>query len=371
MIETMPKKSDLLRGVNFEKSPFLVIWEVTQACDLACRHCRASAQPLHHPLELTTGEGFGLLDEIRRFGRPLFVFTGGDPMKREDLFELIAYASEIGLRVGLSPSGTPLLSYENLDRAKNAGLRSVSISIDGPDKETHDALRNVEGSFRWCMNGAGWVKELGMDLQVNTTVTRFNWQKMDEMAEMVAGLNVSRWSLFFLVPTGRGKPEDEITANEYELVLNKLYDFSKQYSFRIKTTEAPHYRRVVIQQMAQEMDISVSQLIQETNSGKGRFLPGINDGKGFVFVSHTGSIFPSGFLPASGGNVRENSLVDVYRNSPIFQALRNPDLLKGKCGRCAFRSICGGSRSRAFAVTGDFLNEDPYCAYEPETETLS
>ncbi len=365
MIKTMPKKSDLLRGVNFEKSPFLVIWEVTQACDLACRHCRAKAQPKRHPLELTTEEGFRLMDDIRRFGRPLFVLTGGDPLKREDLSELVAYAKEIGLRVGLSPSGTPLLNRERLTRLFEAGLRSVSISIDGPDAASHDAFRNVPGSFQWCVNGARWTRELGMDLQINTTVTRYNWQRLDAMAELMDVLQVSRWSLFFLVPTGRGKVEDEISADAYEVVLNQLYDFSRQYDFRIKTTEAPHYRRVVIQRMAKEMGTSVEALIEETNSGKGRFLPGINDGKGFVFISHTGSVFPSGFLPLSGGNVRTESLVDIYRNSPIFKALRNPDLLKGKCGRCEFRSICGGSRSRAFAVTGDFLEEDPYCAYEP------
>jgi len=365
MIETMPKKSDLLRGANFEKSPFLVIWEITQACDLACRHCRASSQPNRHPLELTTEEGFRLMDDIRRFGRPLFVLSGGDPMKRDDLFDLIAYAKEIGLRIGLSPSGTPLLTRENLRKAHDSGLRSVSISIDGPDKETHDSFRNVEGSFQWCLNGARWTRELGMDLQINTTITRYNWQKLDEMAQLMEQLEISRWSLFFLVPTGRGKVEDEISAEEYEIVLNKLYDFSKSYRFRIKTTEAPHYRRVVVQRLSREMGVPVGKLIEETNSGKGRFLPGINDGKGFVFISHTGNIFPSGFLPIAGGNVRDDSLVDVYRESPIFKALRDSDQLKGKCGRCEFRSICGGSRSRAFAITGDPLEADPYCAYEP------
>ncbi len=366
MIETMPKKSDLLRGVNFEKSPFLVIWEITRACDLACRHCRASAQPHRHPLELTTQEGFRLLDEIRQFGRPLFVLSGGDPLKRDDLFDLIAYAKFIGLRVGLSPSGTPLLTRENLKKAHEAGLRSVSISIDGPDAASHDSFRKVPGSFRWCLDGANWTRELGMDLQINTTITRHNWNRLDELAVLMAQLKISRWSLFFLVPTGRGQIEDEIPAEAYEQVLQKLYTFSKTYPFRIKTTEAPHYRRVVLQRLAQERRIPAKKLIEETTSGNGRFLPGINDGKGFVFISHIGEIYPSGFLPVSGGNVRAASLVDVYRNSPLFRALRDPNRLKGKCGRCEFRAICGGSRSRAFALTGDFLESDPYCLYEPE-----
>ncbi len=368
MIETLPKKSDRLRGINFEKAPFLVIWEMTRACDLACRHCRASAQPNRHPLELSTEEGFRLLDEVRGFGRPLFVLSGGDPLKRDDLFELIAYGKSIGLRVGLSPSGTPLLTRENLKKAQEAGLRSVSISIDGPDAESHDAFRNVPGSFRWCLDGANWTRELGMDLQVNTTVTRYNWQKLDALAKLMDQLQVSRWSLFFLVPTGRGQIADEISPQAYEQVLNQLYDFSKIYSFRIKTTEAPHYRRVVIQRLAREKGIPVESLIEETTSGRGRFLPGINDGKGFVFISHVGEIYPSGFLPISGGNVRTVSLGEVYRNSPLFRALRDPNQLKGKCGRCPFRSICGGSRSRAYALTGDYLKSDPYCVYEPEEE---
>lgn len=268
--------------------------------------------------------------------------------------------------MGLSPSGTPLLTRENLKKARQAGLRSVSISIDGPDAATHDAFRNVAGSFRWSLQGATWTRELGMDLQINTTITRYNWNQLDALAELMERLHISRWSLFFLVPTGRGQIEDEISAGEYEQVLNKLYDFSKTYSFRIKTTEAPHYRRVVIQRLAREQGIPVGELIAETNSGRGRFLPGINDGKGFVFISHVGEIYPSGFLPISGGNVRKASLVEVYRHSPLFKALRDPDRLKGKCGRCAFRSICGGSRSRALALTGDYLESDRYCVYEPE-----
>jgi radical SAM protein with 4Fe4S-binding SPASM domain len=212
------------------------------------------------------------------------------------------------------------------------------------------------------------TKELDMDLQVNTTITRYNWEKLDELADLMNRLHVSRWSLFFLVPTGRGQVEDEISAEAYEQVLNRLYDFSKMYPFRIKTTEAPHYRRVVLQRLAQEQGIPVEKLIAETTSGKGRFLPGINDGKGFVFISHVGEIYPSGFLPVSGGNVRSVSLAEVYRNSPLFQSLRDPNQLKGKCRRCPFRSICGGSRSRAYALTGDYLESDPYCVYEPEED---
>ena len=365
LLLTRPKASDERRGRFFDKAPFLVIWEVTRACDLVCRHCRASAQPQRHPHELTTEEGYALEKEVRRFGRPLFVLTGGDPLKREDLFDLIAYAHDIGLRVSLSPSGTPLLTSDALARARDAGAEAVSISIDGASSETHDAFRGVPGSFRWCVEGAKAATRLGLDLQVNTTVTRHNVGELSNILSLVEVLGAKRWSVFFLVPTGRGELRDEISPEQYERVLNWLYEASHHVSFRIKTTEAQHYRRVTLQRLSSETGVSIADLLQESSSGKGRFLPGINSGKGFVFISHTGDIYPSGFLPMKAGNVRHDSLVEIYRNHPLFVGLRDPNRLTGRCGRCEFRAICGGSRARAYAVSGDVFAEDPFCQYQP------
>lgn len=360
------KREGSLRGVNFERGPFLVIWEVTQACDLACVHCRAEAKPNRDPEELSTPEGFQLLEEIGRFGHPLFVFTGGDPLKREDIFDLITYAKGVGLRTGFSPSGTPLLTYENLKRAKEAGLDSLSISIDGSSAQTHDSFRQVLGSFHSCLRGARAARELGLDLQINTTVTRYNYQDLDKIADLVAQLEAKRWSVFFLVPTGRGREEDEVSPWEYERILHWLYDLSKEARFRIKTTEAQHYRRVVIQRLAQEEGLSPQAMLSQVKSGRGRFLPGINSGRGFLFISHVGDIYPSGFLPRAAGNVRQDSLVEIYRHSSLFRQLRDASRLKGRCGICEYRFVCRGSRARAYALTGDYLAEDPYCIYQPE-----
>lgn len=365
LLLTREKPSDRLRGRHFDRAPFLVIWEITRACDLACRHCRASAQPERNPLELSTEEGFALEEEVRRFGRPLFVLTGGDPLKRGDVFDLIAHAHRIGLRVSLSPSGTPLLTTQALARAKEAGAEAVSISIDGATSQSHDSFRGVNGSFRWCVEGAKAAARVGLTLQINTTVTRFNVGELEDLAQLVEALGARRWSLFFLVPTGRGDLRDEISASEYESVLNWLYDLSGRVSFRVKTTEAQHYRRVSLQRLSRDTGVPVDVLLKESSSGKGRFLPGINSGKGFVFVSHTGDIYPSGFLPLRVGNVRSDSLVEVYRNHPLMKALREPGNLKGRCGKCEFRAVCGGSRARAYAVHGDPFAEDPFCNYIP------
>lgn len=355
--------------IAFGSAPFMVIWEVTRACDLACAHCRASAMPLRHPGELTTEEGHALLDEIRRFGHPLFIFTGGDPLRRPDIFDLIGHARSIGLRVGLSPSGTPLLTPENIGRAASAGLHAISISIDGPTAGVHDGFRGVPGSFEWCLRGARAADREGLALQINSTITRHNLEHLEAMAELVGTLGARRWSVFFLVPVGRGEGLERMSAQEHEMALATLYDLSNRYPFRIKTTEAQHYRRVAMERLSAEKGLPLEALAQATRSGFGRFLPGINSGKGFLFISHTGEIYPSGFLPLACGNVRNESLVEVYQEHPVFRALRDPERLKGRCGQCAFRSLCGGSRARAYALTGDYLAEDPACSHVPEVQT--
>lgn len=347
--------------MNFDQSPLLVIWEVTQACDLACVHCRASAQPDRHPHELSTGEGYRLLDEIRSFGEPLMVFTGGDPLKRPDLYDLVRHSVQIGLRTNVTPSATPLLTPAAIDGFKAAGVARMAISLDGPDARTHDDFRGIPGTFDRAMMALRHAREIGLETQLQTTVTRRNMDRLPEVAEIAAEVATKMWSLFFLIVTGRALAGDDLEAAEYEKVFAFMYELSKTAPFGIKTTEAMHYRRYVAQRLKAE-----GRSGEGENAKRVAFrTAGVSDGKGFVFVSHTGEIFPSGFLPVSGGNVLRDSLTEVYRNSPLFRRLRDTHQRGGKCGLCEYQNICGGSRSRAYALTGDYLAEDPRCVYQP------
>jgi len=355
---------------TFDDAPFLVIWEVTQACDLACLHCRASAIPRRHPGELSTEEGIQLLAEVRSFGKPLMVFTGGDPLKRPDLFVLLQESVTLGLRTTVTPSATPLLTRRAVHEFAASGVARMAISIDGIDPATHDGFRGVPGSFERSLDALRYARDLNLETQINTTVTRRNRQSLDRIAELVSQLGAKLWSVFFLIATGRASERDDLTAEEYEEVFALLYGMSKSAPFDIKTTEAQHYRRFVAQQRKKggqtENNASpVASVIARQG--------GINDGKGLVFVSHTGEIFPSGFLPISAGNVRHDSLADTYRHSPLFQKLRLPADFAGKCGACDYRNLCGGSRSRAFALTGDPFGSDPRCSHVPTnwSEVLS
>ncbi|MBI3693674.1 MAG: TIGR04053 family radical SAM/SPASM domain-containing protein [Acidobacteria bacterium] len=345
---------------SFDDAPFLVIWEVTQACDLACAHCRACAVPGRHPLELTTEEGFRLLDTVKSFGDPLMVFTGGDPLKRPDLPALLEHSVAAGLRTTVTPSATPLLTAEAISGFQRAGVMRMAVSLDGPDAAIHDGFRRVEGSFSRTLYALDQARRMGLQTQVNTTVTRRNLLRLGEIADIVECSGSRLWSVFFLVTTGRALVQDDLTAEEYEEVFAFLYNLSKHASFDIKTTEAQHYRRYIAQRRKAE-----GAAAPESAPNPISRQAGINDGKGFVFISHTGEIYPSGFLPISAGNVRRDSLVDVYRHSLLFLQLRNSVNLKGKCGLCEYRNLCGGSRSRAYALAGDFLAEDPRCVYQP------
>jgi AdoMet-dependent heme synthase len=347
--------------MNFDQCPMLVIWEVTQACDLACVHCRASAQSERNPAELTTDQGRRLLDEIRSFGEPLMVFTGGDPLKRPDLYDLIRHSVSIGLRTNVTPSATPLLTAEAIDGFKEAGVTRMAISVDGPDAASHDDFRGIPGTFDRAMFALRHARDIGLDTQFQTTVTRRNMNRLAEVAEIAKEVRTKMWSLFFLIVTGRAAEDDDLLAPEYEQVFSFMYELSKTAPFGLKTTEAMHYRRYVAQRMRAEGASTHNQAAKDVAWRTA----GVSDGKGFVFVSHTGEIFPSGFLPVSGGNVLKDSLTDVYRNSDLFRQLRDPEQRGGKCGMCEYQKICGGSRSRAYALTGDFLAEDPRCIYEP------
>ncbi|HLH10051.1 MAG TPA: TIGR04053 family radical SAM/SPASM domain-containing protein [Terriglobales bacterium] len=364
------------RGLDFSKRPFIVIWETTQACDLACVHCRACAQPLRSSLELNTDEAKCLIDEVKALGAPVFVLTGGDPLKRPDVFELVSYASRQSVRISLTPSATLLLTREAIQKLKDCGLARLAISLDGPSTDVHDAFRRVAGSFDWTLSAVRWAREIGLPVQINTTITRHNLQYLDSMIALLETLDIVLWSVFFLVPTGRGSAVDLISAEEFEAVFEKLYETSQRVRFDIKSTEAQHYRRFLLQRRAEEKRASKTVAAPppfggHSPDGIGRAPRGINDGKGFVFISHLGEVFPSGFLPVSAGNVRKQSLTELYRNSPLFVALRDSSNLKGKCGICEFREVCGGSRARAYALTGDPFGEEPRCIWQPKTRVTS
>jgi AdoMet-dependent heme synthase len=347
--------------MNFDQAPMLVIWEATQACDLACVHCRASAQSERNPRELTTGQGYRLLDEIRSFGEPLMVFTGGDPLKRPDLYDLIRYSVKIGLRTNVTPSATPLLTAEAIEKFKAAGVTRMAISLDGPDAKTHDDFRGIPGTFERAMFALRHARDIGLDTQLQTTVTQRNMARLPEVAEIAKEVRTKMWSLFFLIVTGRAAENDDLAPTEYEKVFEFMYELSKTAPFGVKTTEAMHYRRYIAQRMKEEHGVAQN----ESAKSVAFRTAGVSDGKGFVFVSHTGDIFPSGFLPVSGGNVLHDSLTDVYRNSTLFRTLRDTGQREGKCGICEYQKICGGSRSRAYAFTGNYLAEDPNCIYQP------
>ena len=346
--------------MDFNQSPLLVIWEVTQSCDLACVHCRACAMPARNANELSTQQGYDLLNEIKNFGNPLMVFTGGDPLKREDIYDLAKYSVDIGLRTNVTPSATPLLTPEAINEFQRCGISRMAISLDGPDAATHDGFRGVPGTFDRAMLALRHARNIGLETQLQTTVTRRNVNKLAQIAEIAADVRTKMWSLFFLVVTGRAMEKDDLTGEEYEKVFEFLYEISKVAPYDVKTTEGMHYRRYVAQRLKSE---------PESRGGDNKVVwrtAGVSDGRGFVFVSHTGEIFPSGFLPVSGGNVRKDSLVDVYRNSNLFRVLRDPEAKVGKCGRCEYTKICGGSRSRAYALTGNYLEADPRCVYQPQ-----
>ena len=358
----LPVGSVRAEGYVYARAPMLVYWETTRACALACRHCRASAISERSPLELTTEEGRRLLDDITGFGRPYphLVFTGGDPVRREDLLDLVTGATARGIGSSLSPAATPELTAELLARLQRAGIQTVSLSLDGSDASRHDGLRGVPGTFEATVAAADAARAAGLPLQINTLVTHETLPDLPAVYQLLLTWSIVRWSLFFLIPVGRGGALREVTPGQSERLNRWLYELSTQAPFQIKTTEAMHYRRVAVRAMtAAGMD---PEAIGRTSVGRGF---GIRDGNGILFVASEGSVFPSGFLPLSAGNVRTSSIVALYRDHELFRKLRDTSALKGRCGRCPYASICGGSRARAFARTGDPLEADPLCPFVP------
>jgi len=359
--------------------PFIVIWEVTRACALACRHCRADAIPTRDGRELDTSAGRRLLDQIASFGvpRPLVVLTGGDPFERPDLIELVAYGSSLGLSMSVSPSVTPRLTREVLAELAEAGTKAVSVSLDGATAVTHDAFRGIDGVFADTVDAMAAVRDAGLRLQINTTVTADTVREMPDVLRIVLDAGASLWSVFSLVPTGRGSHLRQLPPGDQEDVLQWLHDVADLVP--VKTTEAAHFRRVAVQRATMGASSPApgslwSWLDQRTRQVLSGIEPprrprrppmDVGSGRGFVFIDHVGDVYPSGFLPLRAGSVRDQPLDVVYRTSPLLMRLRDSSALTGRCGRCEFRSVCGGSRSQAYAASGDLMGEDPTCVWDP------
>ncbi len=371
-------------GLNFDETPFLAIWEVTQSCDLACKHCRAAAQPIAHPEQLSTDEGKGLIDQIAAMQVPIFIFTGGDPLKRPDLYELIRYGAEKNVKIAVTPSATPLLTRDALFKMKEAGIVRLGISLDGSSPEIHDKFRGLSGAWARTIQAIEWADEAGIPIQVHSTISRHNAHDLDNLCALFEKQKIVMWNVFFLVPVGRGQMADLLSGEEFEQVFGKIYELSQRVNFQIKTTEAMHYRRYLLQHNLEERRMGHGH--PGGHPGTAEYEPGaptadaqarnrgwatrrVNDGKGFMFISHTGNVFPSGFLPIHAGNIRATPLGEIYRNAPIFKALRDTSRLEGKCGACEYKEICGGSRARAYALTGDPLAQEPCCIYQPRNWT--
>lgn len=347
---------------DYSINPALVYWEMTRACQLACRHCRAEAMSTPHPSELTHVESKALLLQIAGFNRPLphLILTGGDPLERKDLYELIDEARRLQLTVSITPSATSRLTAEVLGRLKEHEIDSIGLSLDGSTAARHEAVRGVDGCFERTMSAIKAASDLGFPVQINTLIAQETADDLPQIYELLKTLGIMRWSLFFLISVGRGKMLQPLDPRQGERWMNWVFELSQTVPFQLKTTEAPSYRRVALERM-KKAGLDSSQITQSSVYRGFR----IRDGHGIVFVSHQGDVYPAGFLPLKAGNVRSEHLVDIYRNSSLFCALHEPDQFRGKCGRCDYRQICGGSRARAFASSGDALASDPLCPYEP------
>lgn len=344
---------------GFNRAPLLVIWEMTRACTLACVHCRIEHMRRRHPLELSTEDGFHLIDQVCAFGgtRPQLVLTGGDPMCRPDLLKLVRYAAGKGVDVTLTPGGTEAATRARLRKLKDAGLARLAVGLDGPDASTHDAFRGSPGSHHWTMKVIDAALELDLPLQINSTMSRLMLPLIARMARRLRDLPIESWNVFFLVRMGRCFARDQVTPEQAEEVLNYLYNVSLSAPFAIRTIDAPQFQRVVWQRNREMENHSVMRRL--------------NDADGFVCIDPVGEVYPSGSLRVSRGSIKSDDLVAIYRDDQIFRRLRNPAALMGKCGRCDFREICGGSRARAYLATGSLVAPDPLCAYDPGPDVRS
>ena len=340
--------------ITADPVPRVVAWEVTRACNLACRHCRAEAAPGCDPEELTREEAFSLLADIASFCRPTFILTGGEPLLRPDILDLARHGTELGLRVVLSTNGTTLRP-ETVKALREAGVKALSVSIDGAEAASHDRFRGVAGCFSAALEGMRFAREGGLPFQINTTVTRHNRQELPALLELACRVGATTWDVFLLVPTGRARAADEIPPDEYETVLGWLLEQSDRSGVSIKVTCGPMYVRLWHQRHGSSVPLT----------GGGKVPGGCLAGDGFAFVSRTGQVFPCGYFPVAAGSIREQPFPVIYRQSGLFRQLRDGGLLRGKCGQCEYGRLCRGCRARALAVQGDYLAEEPYCTYRP------
>jgi AdoMet-dependent heme synthase len=349
---------------DYAKSPINVYWEMTQACALACRHCRAEAISTAHPRELNFEESVAFLRQIPEFGEPLpqLILTGGDPLERMDLYELIDEARKLRVGVSITPAATPALTLEVLMRLKQHGVDGLGLSLDGSDAERHDSIRGVPGTFDRTIQALRWAQQLQMPVQVNTLASSETAGDMAAIYEVLKPFGIARWSLFFLIAVGRGKVLQPLSPEDGEKLMHWIHATSREASFTVSTTEAPSFRRVALERMRAEG--MTGEQIRQSGATRSH---GIRDGHGILFVSNTGDICPAGFLPLTAGNVRADRIVNVYRDSPLFRQLHDPAQFEDRCGVCDYRTLCGGSRARAFAATGNPLASDPFCLYEPQS----
>lgn len=348
---------------TYDRAPRRVYWELTRACDLACRHCRAEARPARGAEELETAQCLMVIRELASTSEPAphIVFTGGDPLKRPDLLSLVDAAVSSGLPVAVAPSATFGVTGQAVRALRRAGVEAMSLSIDGPSAARHDAIRGVLGCFGWTLAAAQRIVGAGIALQVNTLVCQETVGQLEAVADVVARLGAARWSLFFLVPVGRGQVLTPLEPVEAERTLRWLAARAGSWPFQAATTEAPQYRRVALQRAGNG----------PATARVAAHGPGMRDGNGVMFIAASGDVTPSGFLPLPTGNVRQTSPLALYRTHPLFRALRDPDHFHGRCGVCPFRQLCGGSRARAWAASGDPLGEDPLCGYDPGARTAA
>jgi len=342
-----------------EIKPRLIAWEITGACNLRCKHCRGSSTERPDPNELSTDEAFHLIDEIASFASPIIILSGGEPLMRDDLYEIAQYGKDKGLRMVLGTNGT-LITKDIAHRLKDAGIPRISVSIDGSNAGTHDAFRGMPGAFDGAMRGIKEILDAGISLQINTTISKKNIDEIPGILDLSVDIGADALHIFLLVPTGRGREEDEIPPLEYERVLNWFYDQRKKVKIQLKATCAPHYFRIM-RERAKEEGITIT----AQTHGFEAMTKGCLAGTGFCFISRTGGVYPCGYLPVLAGNIREKPFKEIWDHAKVFLDLRDVSKLKGKCGICEYKRVCGGCRARAYAATGDYLAEEPYCIYQP------
>ncbi len=339
----------------------LVAWETTRNCNLNCAHCRASATMESYAGELDTDASFRLLDQIAEVGQPIVILTGGEPLLRPDIFDLARYGTDKGLRMVMAPNGT-LITAENARQMATSGIQRISISLDGATRDRHDRFRGVEGAFDGALRGIHFAKQAGIEFQVNTTISKLNYDQIPEILKLAEDLGAVALHIFLLVPTGRGKYiiDQEISAQEYESTLNWFYDQKDKTPLQLKATCAPHYYRIMRQRARAE-----GKTVTWETHGLDAVTRGCLGGTGFCFISHVGVVQPCGFLDLNCGDVTRQSFAEIWKTSEIFNNLRNYNNLKGKCGICEYKAVCGGCRARAYEFTGDYLAEEPLCSYQP------